>query len=86
VAEDRQSPSRTGSLEEKDAPAVDDEESLLVLATVTALVAGSGAPAGARYPYPEPGGGQDPYAYEDYMASAEWPPRRFSTALRSSAT
>ena len=29
---------------------------------------------GARFPYPEPSGGQDPYAYQGYMASAEWPP------------
>jgi hypothetical protein len=49
-------------------------KSLLVLAIVTALVAGSGVSAGARFPYPKPAGGQDPYAYQDYMASAEWPP------------
>jgi hypothetical protein len=49
-------------------------KSLLVLATVTALLAGPGSPAGARLPYPEPAAGQDPYAYQDYMASPEWPP------------
>ncbi|MGH2816862.1 MAG: S8 family serine peptidase [Actinomycetota bacterium] len=54
-------------------PARPPSRSLLVVAVTSAVVATLAAPAGARFPYPEPGGGQDPYAYQDYMASADWP-------------